>query len=129
MPTRAKGSAGRHGSEISAVDPSEIFAKIEASPPLMREQVKAAYVGKKVDCTATFLDGHVDPDGFARLAFHYDPHEVRMLIVRVALVNYPWLRTTRSGEAVRLHGRISKIENLSIELETATVTQLAEAAH
>ncbi len=111
------------------LEPGDIFAEIEACPPLMRTQTKAVYIGREVDWTLTFADGYEDRPGYARVMFHYQPHEVKFIAMGVPLADYPWLRPTHPGEVIRVRGRIADIGTLSIELQEASLMQLAEAAH
>jgi hypothetical protein len=110
-------------------EPFAIFSAIDACPPLMREQAKTAYFGSAVDWILTYADGHQDASGNVRLAFHYAPHDVRMVVTTVAFSDYLWLQQSRAGEAIRVQGRISKISSLTIELEAASLSHAVEAAH
>ncbi len=114
--------------EIELTEPSEIFAAIQARSPLMHAQTRAAYIGKEVDWTLLAADGYEEAPGNARVMFHYRPHEVKYVAVRVPTADYPWLKSMRAGEAVQVRGRIAEIGNLNIELTEATLMQLVESA-
>lgn len=117
-------------SQMSEVrwEPANIFEKIEAQPPLMRGQAKAAYIGKEVDWALTFADGYEDRSGKVRVMFRSRPHEIEFIAMRVALAEYPWLRSLRRGEPVQVRGRIADVGSTSIELRDARLLQLTEAA-
>ena len=108
-------------------EPREIFTTIGARPPHLREQAKTAYLGKEVDWLLTFVDGWEERGESARLAFRQERGGVRFVVTRLALAD-PWLWLLRSGEPVRVHGRIADIGAQSIELSDARVTQLVGAA-
>ena len=129
MPTRAKGSVRRRASGAGSLEPSEIFAKIEACPPLMREQAKAAYLGKEVAWPVIFVDGYEQSSGHARLTFQYQPSEVKFIGATARLSDYPWLKSTRAGETIRLRGRIRSINTLAIELDLKELLLAHPTAH
>ncbi len=106
----------------------KVFSEIEACPPLMRSQARAAHIGKEVDWTATFFSGEMENKKRAFLAFRHEASD-KMIFTRASLADYPWLQSAQHGEPVRLRGRISKLGPLSIDLEAAILTQIAEAAH
>lgn len=109
--------------------PSDIFAELEACPPFMRDQAKAAYLSREVDWILTLADGHEERPGWARLMFRRRRSDLGFVAARVPLSDCPWLRHVRSGETIRLRGRIAGIDALSIEVEGASVSQVIEAAH
>ena len=104
----------------------KIFSKIEAYPPLMRSKARAAYIGKKVDWTATFFSGEMENKKRVFLAFKHEASD-KMIFTRVKLADYPWLKTAQRGETVQLRGRIEKIDALTIDLESVSLTRVAEA--
>ncbi len=107
---------------------AKIFSEIETGPPLMRARARAAYLGKEIDWTAAFFSGDPEDEQRAFLAFRHEPSQ-KMIFVRVALADYPWLQSAQRGERVRLHGRISDVGSLTIDLEAVRLVQVAEAAH
>lgn len=100
-----------------SLNPAQIFAAIEAQPPLMREEAKAKYLGKQVRWMLAFLDGHVYEPGEARLTFHFDSKDIRMVSGSVSLSKYPQLKSMQPGETLRIRGAIRKIESLCIDLD------------
>ena len=112
MPTRVHRVA-----TTGPLAPSGIFAEVESRPPLMREQAKAKYLGKQVKWALAFLDGRAGQDGEARLTFHFDPQDIRMVSGSVRLSDYPRLRSTSVGERIRVRGTIRKVDALCIELD------------
>ena len=126
MPTRASTV-----SSARTLQPSAIFEEIESRPPLMRDQAKAKYIGKKVSWAVIFLDGREDQEGKAHLAFHFAPNDIRMVVGDVVLSAYPSLRSMRPGESLRVRGTIRKFSALSVELEIQDLVfaKAAEAAH
>src|SRR3989338_3076418 len=99
-----------------------IFSEIEACPPLMRAQARAAHIGKEVDWTASFFSGEIENKEQTFVAFRHDASD-KMLFARVKLADYPWLRSTKRGEVVRLRGRICDIGPLTIDLEAVSLAQ------
>jgi len=116
--------------EVSSIEPGQIFADIQAQPPLMRQQAANAYLGREVHWALTFEDGNEDQSGEAWVVFRFDSHNVRMVEGRVSLSVYPSLRSMRSGETALVHGWVCKIGALSIELEIQDLVfaKAAEAA-
>lgn len=116
-----------------APTPAQIFAKIEAQPPLMRQQAAGAYIGKEVHWALTFSNGSESRPGEAWLIFRFDSHDLKMVTGCALLSDYPSLRVIRPGETVLVHGRIKKIDELglSIELEIQDLVfaKATEAAH
>ena len=110
------------------VEPSELFAKIDACPPLMREQAKAMYLGKEVDWILNLVNGWAERSEHARLALRQERSNVQFVIATVPLSDCPWLRHVHTGERLRIRGRIADIDGMSIELEGTSVSQLIEAA-
>ena len=97
--------------------PSQIYADIEAQPPLMRAEAARAYIGAEVDWPVTFADGHETDPGQARLSFRFKPNEVRTVVGEASLSRYPQLRSMRVGEPLHVRGNIHKINTLIIELD------------
>ena len=119
-------------SEVDSIEPAGIFAEIDAQPPLMRDQLASAYIGREVYWALVFANGREDRPGEAWLMFRYNPHHVRMITGIASLSDYPSLRSLRSGETVLVRGRIRKIDVLlSIELEIQDIvfSKTAEVAH
>ena len=111
------------------LSPSEIFAEVEACPPLMREQAKAAYIGKEVAWPAIFANGYEQSLGQVRLMFQPDPTQVKFIGTTVCLLDYPWLKSTRAGETIHARGRIKNIDALRIELELSDLLLAQPAAN
>lgn len=118
-------------SEVRSFEPVEIFAAIDAQPPLMRKEAANAYIGKEVHWALTFSDGSEEHQGQASLAFHFDTRDIRMVLGRVLLSDYPSLKSMQSDEAVLVHGRVQKISAMFLELEIRDLVfaKAAEAAH
>lgn len=114
--------------DTASLQPARIFAEIEAQPMPAREQAKAAYVGKEVDWVLRLADGWEEEPGSARLAFRYQPNEVKFVSATVPLSDCPWLKHLHAGEVMRVRGRIAELGSLAIRLKGATVTQLVTAA-
>ena len=110
--------------EVRALEASEIFAKINAQPPLMRAKAWATYLGKEIDWITTFFSGEIESEERVFLAFRHEASD-KMIFVRVTLTDYPWLTATRRGELVRLRGRIKDISPLAINLEATSLEQVA----
>ena len=117
MPTRVKELRRGQLAKIKPLEPSKIFAKIAACPPLMREQASIAYIGKTVTWSAIFVNGYEQSSGQVRLTFQPEPNEIKFIGATVRLSDYPWLKSTRAGETIHVRGRIKKIDTLCIELE------------
>ena len=103
-------------SEVGSIEPTGIFAEMDAQPPLMRQQAAAAYLGKEV-CWSLIFSNATQHGGQARLIFRFDPQSVRMVVGGVLLSSYPSLMRAHAGENALVRGRIRKIDDLSIELE------------
>ena len=103
--------------EESSLSSAKIFADIEAQPPLMRDEAAEAYLGQEVDWALTFASGSKDNSGNAHLSFHISNEVIRGVQGTVSLSEYPWLKSLRADEPVRVRGRIRAISTLSIELE------------
>lgn len=115
--------------ENRLLEPERIFSEIDAQPPLMREQARAAYVGKGVDWVLTFADGWQESSEFARLAFRQERSVVRFVKATVPLTDCPWLKHMHAGEIMRVRGRIAELDRLSITLRGASVSQFIQATH
>ena len=120
-------------SKVRVPTPAEIFAAIEAQPPLMGQQAAGAYISEEVHWVLTFSNGSESRPGEAWLIFQFDSHDLKMVTGRAVLSDYPSLRVIRPGETVLVRGRIKKIDELglSIELEIQDLmfTKVAAAAH
>jgi hypothetical protein len=99
------------------VEAGGIFAEIEAQPPLMRRKFIEQYLGVEVEWPAILSNASEDESEQARLICRSDAHATKMITGTVSLTDYPQLRHTHVGEPLRLHGRIRKIDTLSIDLE------------
>ena len=112
-------------------EPLEILTQIGSLPPLMRANAANAYIGKSVEWDLIFVDGDGTVPGRARLVFRAGSTGVRMIMADASLEDYPYLRSLPSGEAVRVRGRIKKIDALFIQLDLTELTlqKSAEAAH
>ena len=102
-------------STVARLDPSSIFAKMDACPPLMRDEAQDAYLGKEVAWLLHFADGAVRQQGEAYLIFQVDDG-VRVVTGTVVLADYPWLKSLRTNETVRVRGRIRRVDAMKIEL-------------
>ena len=98
-------------------DPSQIFAELDAQPPLMRSQVIAPYIGMGVDWPVTFANASEDRSGRVHLLFQFDSRSVRIITGEIPLSEYPQLRSTQAGAQLRVCGTIRKIDTLSVGLE------------
>ena len=114
-------------SEVGVPEPSEIFAEMDAQPPLKRGEVAGMYLGKEVYWSLLFANADELSQGGAWLLFRFDPDHVRMVVGTVRLIDYPSLRSLRVGETVFVRGRIRKIDILSIELEIQDIVLLRTA--
>lgn len=108
--------------------PSAIYAEINSHPPLMREQAKAAYIGREVDWPATFTDASEQPGEKASLMFYFEERDVRAVTGVVSLSEYPQLRSLHSDERLRVRGTIRKIDQLFIELDISKLV-FAQSTH
>ena len=117
--------------ELKALEPSQIFAEIDACPPLMREQASQRYIGSEVDWPVTLADAREQKPGQAHVVFWPEPSGNRLIVGDVPLSGYPQLRSMRAGDPARARGRIRKVDTLSIELEIKelVLVQPAEAIH
>ena len=104
-------------SDVTFLDSANIFAEIDAHPPLMREEAVKTYAGKDVDWLLTFFSGREFGSGGVRLTFRVASQGLGMVVGAVSLSDYPWLRSLHADEVVRVRGRIHTIDTLSIELE------------
>ena len=102
--------------DVELLQPAAIGADIDAQPPLKRQEICQAYVGKEVDWLATFINGWKEPKGRAGLAFQVEPHGMTIFGM-VPLASYPWLESLGADETVRVRGRIRKVNALSITLD------------
>ena len=109
----------------NTLEPSQIFAEVNACPPLMREQTKAKYLGQEVIWNGLFADGYEDQLGQARISLYFDQNDVRIIVASIVLLDYPWLKSMPAGSPLNIRGRISKIGALSIELDHS-ILSLAE---
>ena len=117
MPTRTDSSL-KHQAKAGSLVPSAIFKEIEAQPPLMRPQVARAYRGMEGNWPLTFANAQEGRSGEARLYFNVEPHAImKMVSGSVSLRKYPQLRRLEVGAAVRVRGRIQKVDTFFIELD------------
>ena len=108
----------KHADQISGVgslDPAAIFAELETCPPLMREEAQGPYLGRQVTWMLHFADGSTR-QGEAYLVFRVEGDGLRMITGTAALADYPWLKSLRANERVRVRGRIRRVGALTIEL-------------
>jgi len=89
------------------------------------------YLGQNVDWVLTFRNGSKDDRGQAWLIFSTQPYGIQMVTGTVRLSDYPSLKSLPSGKAVRVRGRVRKIDTNCIDLEINRLTfpKPAEAAH
>ena len=113
------------------LEPSRLFAEIDARPPLMRDEVMQMYIGRTVDWRLTFRNGSTNDRGQAWLIFNSQPNGVRMVTGTAQLSRYPGLRSLPSGETVRVRGRIRKMDSvcLDLDIDELELPTPAEAAH
>lgn len=130
MPTQTDSSAKRQA-KTGSLEPSAIFKKIEAQPPLMRPQAARAYQGMEGDWPLTFANAQEGRSGEAHLYFKFEPHGMRMIRGNVSLRKYPQLRQLHVGTPVRVRGRIQRVDAFFINLEIRDLVfaKTAEAAH
>jgi hypothetical protein len=96
--------------------PEEIYAEIESHPPLMREDAQRAYAGKEVEWLLRFVNGSARQEE-ARLTFWSEGGRSRMVVGKVSLATYPWLKSLPQGETVRVRGRITEIDSLIVNID------------
>ena len=113
-------------SDVTFLDPANIFAEIDAHPPLMRRQAVAQYVGRDVDWLLTFFDAHELGNDRARVTFHVASQGMGLVKGAVSLSDYPWLKSLHADEAVRVRGRIRNIDAMSIELEIGELLLMSD---
>jgi len=114
------------------MEPSVIFAEIEAQPPLMRQQAARAYCGIESDWLLTFANAKEGRPGEAHLYFNVEPHAImKMVSGTVSLRKYPQLRQLQVGAPVRVRGKIQKVDPffINLEIQDLVLPQAAEAAH
>ena len=99
-----------------ALESSDIFEEIQAQPPLMRQEIRDTFIGKEVEWLLTFANGSVHR-GRAEVYFHAGPRNSGMVAGTASLAEYPWLKSLRVGEVVRVHGHISRVQALMINLD------------
>ena len=115
-------------SSVAFLDPANIFAEIEAHPPLMREEAVKTYVGKDVNWTLTFWTGHMLDDHRVRLAFRVASQGISMVMGTVSLSEYPWLKALHANEMVQVSGRIRDIEPMSLELDISELLLVSDTS-
>ena len=113
--------------DVKQLEPETIYADINSHPPLMREKIKRGYLGKPVEWLVTFADGY-EEKGKAHLTFHCEPRALRLVSGTVALSDYPWLKSLRADEAIRVRGRIQRIGGMAIDLDILEVSLPEPAA-
>ena len=104
-------------SELESVEPAEIFAEMDAQPPLVRQQAAAIYLDREVCWSLRFANATEPNQGQAHLIFRFDPYDIRMVVGDILLSEYPSMMGARVEENVLVRGRIRKIDNLCIKLE------------
>jgi hypothetical protein len=107
-------------------EPSEIFAEIQSSPASMQGRTKAGYVGKEADWALRFAEGHEERPGYVRVLFRSRQNEVKYVATTVNLADYPWLNSLRYGEPVQVHGLITAVGQMAIELAGVSLLKLTE---
>ena len=116
----------RQMTETQALEPSAIYADIDSYPPLMRQEAKEKYIGREVDWLLAFFNGSVEK-GRAHLSFHCESRIMQLVGGTISLSDYPWLKSLRADEVVRVRGRISGIDPMTIKLDQLELS-LPEAA-
>lgn len=114
--------------DVTFLDPANIFAEIDAYPPLMRREAVANYVGREVDWPLTFFDAHELGSDRARVVFHVASQGMGFVKGTASLSDYPWLKSFHSGETVHVRGRICNIDTMFIELEISELLPAAAPA-
>ena len=114
--------------EVNMLQPADISAAIHSHPPLKRQGICKTYVGKEVDWLATFINGWKEPKGRAGLAFQVEPHGMTIFGM-VPLASYPWLESLGANTAVRVRGKIRKLNALSITLDILELALPEPAIH
>jgi len=115
--------------DTTALEPEAIFSAVSAQPPLRRDEARASYVGREVDWTLVYIDGWEQSRGRARLAFKQERSIARCVFASVPLTDCPWLKHLHAGEIMRVRGRIAELNQLTITLRGASVSQvIAEVA-
>lgn len=116
--------------EVKTFESGEIFAAIEAQPPLMRPQAACAYRGLEGDWPLTFANAQEGRSGEVRLYFNIEPHSIKLVSGNVSLRKYPQLRQLQVGTPIRVHGTIRNIDALFIKLDIRNLVfaKAAEAA-
>lgn len=109
--------------------PAQVFAEIEAQPPLMRPQTARAYLGMDVDWPLTFANAKAGRAGEVSVYFHSESHRLSLVTGDVSLRKYPQLKQLRIGAPVHVRGKIRNADALFIELEITDLllTQSTEA--
>ena len=104
------------------ITPAEIYTDINSHPPLMQDDAKKKYIGQEVEWLLTFSSGSVEHDE-AHVMFRSEGRSLGRaaglggVSGDVSLSAYPWLKTLRADEPVRVRGRIRGIHFIAIELD------------
>lgn len=102
----------------NVLEPADIFTEIDSRPPLMRDEACKIYVGKEVEWLLAFANGYeFGEKGRVRLSFRCEPRLLGWVVGTVALSDYPWLKSLQADEIVRVRGRISGIDAMTITLD------------
>ena len=109
---------------VKSLEAGNIFAQIDARPPLMRQAAARTYIGSEVDWPMIYRDGYELSSGWVRLLFTPERKSLQMIAGTAALSDYPQLKRLQVGAAVRVCGTISKVEALQIELDIRRLTFL-----
>ena len=109
------------------LEPSEILEEIRTQPPLMRQEVRDTFIGKEVEWLLTFANGSLSR-GRADVYFNTAPHDIGMVAGTASLTEYPWLKSLKVGEAVRVHGRINRVQALMVDLDILELKQASKQA-
>ena len=109
------------------ITPSEIFAEVEALPPLMRPRFAEKYLGVEVDWPVRFADAWEKDAEMLRVAFHLEVATIQAIMGEVRRSEHPQLERLHAREPLRVHGRIRRVERLSIELDITELVFCVEA--
>ena len=91
----------------------------------MRQDIWDTFIGKEVEWSLPFANGSVS-QGQAEVYFNSAPFDEGMVAGIVSLAEYPWLKSLRVGEVIRVRGRICRVEALMIHLDNVELTKSTE---
>ena len=114
------------------ITPSEIFAEVEARPPLMRPRFAEKYLGVEVDWPVRFADAWEKDAEMLRVAFHLEAATIQAIMGEVRRADHPQLERLHAREPLRVRGRIRSVRAHWIELDITELLfclEVAEAAH